>query len=461
MAVALRFLGANGTVTGSKLLVEHDGHRVLVDCGLYQGLKELRVRNRAPLPVDPASIDAVVVTHAHLDHVGHLPILVRDGFDGPIHATEVSAALAAIVLADSGRLQEEEARHAARHGWSKHDPPRPLYTEDEAVEAAGRFVVHDTHEPFDAAPGIRVELRRSGHILGSTWVLLEVGDRVVVVSGDLGRSVHPLLLPPEPLVEADAVVVESTYGDRRHEPPAVVVARMGEAIARTARRGGTTVIPAFAVDRTEMVLHALADLTDRGAIPRLPVHVDSPMALAALGVYRDAVRRGSDGLRDDLYRSAELFGGLDLREARTVEESKEIDRHRYPSIVVSASGMASGGRVLHHLAVRLPDPASSVLLVGFQAAGTRGRLLLEGARAVKLLGSYVPVRADVVDATGFSTHADADELLAWLGSASTPPAAAYVVHGEQSSSDALRDRIDAELGAMAVVPRYGERCVIP
>ncbi len=461
------FLGATDTVTGSRFLLDTPRGRVLVDCGLYQGLRELRRRNWAPFPVDPASIDAVVLTHAHVDHCGYLPALVRDGFRGPVRCSPPTAELVGIVLPDCGHLQEEEASFANRHGFSKHDPAKPLYTEDDARRALRRLEPVGFADPVELVPGVRLSLHPAGHILGSAIAVLDVAAganheaRRLVFSGDLGRPHHPLLGPPTPLADLrpDVVVVESTYGGRRHDD-ADALSRLADAVVRTAARGGTVVVPAFAVDRTEVLLHHLRRLRRDGAIPDLPIAVDSPMALASLAVYRRALT-GSPDVRPEV--AAEAGRGVDpfdpggLLEVREVEGSKLLDRPQGPQVIVSASGMATGGRVLHHLARFLPDHRSTVVLVGFQAAGTRGRSLADGARQVKLLGRYVPVRAEVVDLPAFSVHADHDELLGWLRSAGEAPEAVYVVHGEPDSSAALAEAVGEELGWTAVVPRYGER----
>lgn len=454
----LEFLGATGTVTGSRFLIDAPRARLLVDCGLYQGPKELRQRNWQPFPVDAESIDAVVLTHAHVDHSGFLPGLHRAGFRGPVFSTPATAELCGIVLPDSARLQEEDAAYANRKGFSKHRPALPLYGEKEAEEVLARFRPIPFAEGFEAAEGVRAEFRRAGHILGSASVALDLGGAQcsLLFSGDLGRQAHPVLSPPDPPPAVDALVVESTYGDRRHSD-ADVLARFAGEIRDTAERGGVAVIPAFAVDRTELVLLHLKRLKRAGEIPDLPVYVDSPMALAALGVYRRAIAEGAPDVRPELRGSDNPFDPGRLVEAREVRESQAINAERGPAVIVSASGMGTGGRVLHHLARRLPDPRNSVLLVGFQAAQTRGRRLLEGAHVVKMLGRYVSVRARIVDLGAFSVHADRAELLGWLGSAESAPSISYVVHGEPSASQALRDGIESELGWPSVVPHFRER----
>jgi metallo-beta-lactamase family protein len=460
-SAALTFLGATGTVTGSRFLVETAGTRVLVDCGLYQGLKELRLRNWDPFPVDPSAIDAVVVTHAHVDHVGYLPRLCTAGFQGPVLCTPSTADLAAIVLPDSGHLQEEEATFANRVGSSRHRPALPLYTEADARSSLDRLQAVDFDRPHDIAPGVRLTLRPAGHILGSACVRLELTDsgRSVLFSGDLGRPDHPLLVPPRPPQEDDVIVMESTYGGRHHEESAAEE-ELGAAITRTAERGGTVLIPAFAVDRTEVVLMALRRLMASGSAPRLPVYVDSPMALRALEVYRRSIHRGAVDVRPELQDGTDVFDTGDLHEVFDVEGSKALATMPYPAIIVSASGMATGGRVLHHLARLLPDPHNTVLLVGYQAVGTRGRQLVDGAHQLKVFGSYVPARAEVVNLAAFSVHADHGELLRWLGTADPAPATTYLVHGELEAATALERGIEADLGLLAVQPTFGERVLI-
>jgi metallo-beta-lactamase family protein len=462
VAPVLGFLGATETVTGSRFLVEAASARVLVDCGLYQGVKELRLRNWEPFPVDPASLDAVVLTHAHVDHCGYLPALAQLGFEGPILATPDTVALAGIVLPDSGHLMEEEAAYANRRGYSKHRPARPLYTKAQAEASLELFDGLPFGEPHRVAEGVSVTLRPTGHILGAASVLLELGEgsgsRRVLFSGDLGRNAHPLLVPPEPIGAVDVVVMESTYGDRIHDDEGALEA-FAAVIRRTAARGGTVVIPAFAVDRTEVVLFRLRELLDAGRIPELPVFVDSPMALSALQVYRRALAEGSPDVRDGVLarNGGDVLGLRDVREARDVERSKEIDRQSFPSIVISASGMATGGRVLHHLSHRLPDPRNSIVLVGFQAVQTRGRLLADGAREIKMLGRYVPVGAEIVSLPSFSVHADRDELVAWIATATPAPEHVYLVHGEAAAAAKLEETIAGRLGLHVTVPRLGER----
>ena len=445
-------------MTGSKFLLETDTARVLLDCGLFQGAKKLRLRNWAPLPFDPATVDAVVLSHAHLDHCGYIPAFVRDGFHGPIYASHGTAALAAIVLEDSGHLQEEDADFANRAGFSKHRPALPLYTEEDAVRSLDGFRRIGFGSPHRVADGVEVELRTAGHILGASSVVVRVaGGPTVVFSGDLGRQEHPLLSPPEPPPAADALVVESTYGDTSH-PDTDLTERLADAIVRTAKRGGTVVIPAFAVDRTEIVLLHLERLRASGAIPELPISVDSPMALAALDVYVEAIAAAEPGLRPEVLASRDPFGLDRVARVRSVDESKLLDRDPRPKIIVSASGMATGGRVLHHLARYLPDRRNTIALVGFQVSGTRGWRLAQGERTIKLHGRYVPVRAEVVDLQGMSAHADRDELLAWVGAAAGSPTT-YVVHGEPDAAQALAWAI-TDRDAPAVVPTAGERVLL-
>jgi metallo-beta-lactamase family protein len=454
----LRFLGATGTVTGSRFLLETPRARVLIDCGLYQGLKPLRLRNWSPFPVDPATIDAVALTHAHLDHSGYLPGLARLGFRGPVFATAGTQALAGIVLPDSAHIQEEDASYANRKGYSKHTPALPLYTGADAERVLEQFRVVSFFQATEIAPGVRATFLPAGHILGSAMILLTIDGprpRTVLCSGDLGRPQHPILVPPTDPPAADVILVESTYGDREHED-AAALQRFEEAIVRTVERGGTVVIPSFAVDRTEVLLLHLRHLVQAGRVPNLPVYVDSPMALAALTVYRRAIVEAGIEIRPGFGAGGDPFDPGHLIEAHTVEESIAINDAGAPIIIISASGMASGGRVLHHLARCLPDPRNTVLLVGFQAEGTRGRSLADGARELKMLGRYVGVRAEVVSVPAFSVHADRREIVAWLRRAPRAPETTFVIHGEPQAATALHDAIEHELGWTAAVPRYLE-----
>lgn len=457
MSASLTFLGAAGTVTGSKFLIEQSGSRLLVDCGLYQGERKWRRLNWEPLPIDARSIADVVLTHAHLDHCGYLPALLRQGFTGPAWATAGTAALADIVLRDSAHLQEEEATYATGSGYSRHDPPLPLYTVADAIRAVEHIKPIDYAQPASLQADATVTLQRAGHVLGSASALIDLRGSSVLFSGDLGRPNHPLLLPRADPPPADVVVVESTYGDRIHPTPdGEEHNALGAAIRRTIARGGSVVIPAFAVDRTELVLLAIENLRQRGRIPKVPVYVDSPMALSAFDVYRRS------DLREEMKPQA--FGELttmeDVYESRSAEESKRLNNPGRPCIIVSASGMATGGRVLHHLAESLPNPRNCVVLTGYQAVGTRGRDLQEGAHEIKLLGRYVRVRAEVVVDDTFSVHADADELMSWLEAMPQPPETVYVVHGEPAASAALAGRIRQSLDCAAVVPRVGERVLV-
>ena len=454
----LRFLGAAGTVTGSKFLLTVGDHRVLVDCGLFQGLKQLRLMNWQPLPVGAHNIDTVLLTHAHLDHSGYLPALVRDGFRGKVVATPGTQSLCRILLPDSGHLQEEEADYANEKGYSKHSPALPLYTEKDAWNSLDAFSPAEFDTRIELGP-ICAQFLHAGHILGASLISVEINAasrKRILFTGDLGRPTHPILRAPAPPPAADVIVVESTYGDRIHDD-AASLQRFEDAISKTLARGGVVLIPSFAVDRTEVTLHQLALLRDAGRIPRTPTFVDSPMALAALKIYEESIARGSSEIRAEIARTNGFFDDQDLTEIKTVEESMRLNSMSGPMIIISASGMASGGRVLHHLKRRLPDPRNTVILVGYQAAGTRGRSLLDGASMVKMLGGYVPVAAEIVDVPAFSSHADQREIINWLKLAAVRPQIVYIVHGEPPASEALRDRIAHELGWNAVVPRNLEQ----
>jgi metallo-beta-lactamase family protein len=453
----LTFLGATGTVTGSKYLVEANGRRLLVDCGLFQGPKELRLRNWQPCPVEPASIDHVVLTHAHLDHTGYLPRLVAAGYKGPILANDATRELCTLLLPDSAHLMEEDAEHAARHGYSKHSPPLPLYTREDALTALQRFQPMPRIGEYRISPEFLVRSHQAGHILGASsleLVITENGRSVTVLfSGDLGRYGQPILNNPEVPPRADYVLCESTYGDRDHPSDPPEETALADVINRVAARGGILVVPAFAVDRTQLLMYFIRELEDANRIPRLPVYVDSPMAIDATSIY---LRHRDD--HDAEFTSAERNGNpLQthlLHVMRTVQESKQISNVNSRAIIISASGMATGGRVLHHLERCLPDARNCVLLVGFQAEGTRGRSLQDGAKYVKMHGQMIPVRAEVVDLAQFSAHAGRSELLHWLSGLPAPPKNLFLVHGEPAASASLQKAVQSQFGWNVTLPAY-------
>jgi metallo-beta-lactamase family protein len=447
---ALSFLGAAETVTGSRTLVTTDGARVLVDCGLFQGLKRLRQRNWEQPPFAPNAIDAVVLTHAHIDHSGYLPRLCKLGFTGPVYCTPGTKDLLGILLPDAGHLQEEEARHANRGGYSKHAPALPLYTRAEAEECLDQLVAVRFGERFEPVAGLAARFGRAGHIIGAAWLALEVDGTRVAFSGDVGRPADPIMRAPEPLPPTDVLVVESTYGDRRHpdEDSTAAVARI---VDETVGRGGVLVVPAFAVGRAQHLLHVLAGLRAARRIPDVPVYLDSPMAIGATDVFtRHPGDHRLSAADCDRMRALATC-------TRTAEESMEIDRSDGPMIIVAASGMATGGRVLHHLVRFLPDPRTTVLVVGYQTPGTRGRALLDGADELKIQGRYVPVRARVAQIEGLSAHADHAELIEWLRRSAIAPRRAYVTHGDAAAADAFRRRLREAFEWEAVVPTDGSR----
>ncbi len=454
-APTLRFLGAAGTVTGSRTLLDTGDTRILVDCGLFQGRKHLRMMNWDPFPVEPESIDAVLLTHAHLDHCGYLPRLVRLGFRGPVYCTEGTRRLAEIILADSGHLQEEQAAHANRHGYSRHDPALPLYTEEDAQRCLLLFNTVEFDAPVDLGSAVDATFLGAGHILGAASVALDLQRPSIraVFSGDLGRPNHPLLLPPETIDHADVAVVESTYGDEEHleEHPQ---ADLAEAIETAFEMGGMALIPAFAVDRTEVVLHHLDRLVAEGRLPDVPVFLDSPMANRALEVYQDAATRCSPEMRPEMH-GRRLFRSLRLEPIRSVDESKELNHRDGPMIIISASGMATGGRVVHHLIHRVGDERNVVIMVGFQAPGTRGDRLVRGEHNVKMLGGYHQVHARILR-IDMSTHADQSELIDWVTTSSPLPRTVYVHHGEPEASQALADALHEEFGLSAITPAKDE-----
>jgi len=442
------FLGAAGTVTGSKYLVETDGARLLVDCGLYQGVKALRLRNWADFPLDPASIDAIALSHAHIDHSGYLPALVRDGFTGPVLCTGPTRALCEIMLPDAAHLQEEDARYANRKGFSKHHPALPLYDGADAEAAIERLSTVDLGAT-QAVGDLRLRFQQAGHILGAASIQVEHGGRKLLFSGDLGRADDLLMPPPAPPGAPDWVVIESTYGDRLH-PALDPLGALAAILTRTTARGGVLLIPSFAVGRAQTLLYCFHEIFRRGLAPRVPVYLNSPMATDVTRLFRSV----PEAHRLD----AESAGAVcDVAKyVRSVDESRALTESTEPAVVISASGMASGGRVLHHLRALGPDPRNTLLFPGFQAPGTRGDAIVRGARSVKIHGQMVPIGAEVIQLDIFSAHADQAGLLAWLRSCEAPPKRVFVTHGEAVPADTLRRLIRDELGFEAHVPDYRE-----
>ncbi len=445
----LRFLGATDTVTGSRYLIDSGGVRVLVDCGLFQGYKRIRDRNRTHFPVPPGSIDAVLLTHAHLDHTGYVPALVRDGFTGPVYATRGTSELCKLLLPDSGHLQEEEARYADHRGSSVHVPALPVYTAADAVRSLNAFEPQDFDAPLDLGAGIAATFLPAGHILGAAQIRVDVDGRSIHFTGDLGRADDPLMFPPRELEAADILVTESTYGNRSHpdEDPA---AELGAVVSRVAKRGGVIMIAAFAVGRAETLMLHLSRLRRSGLIPDIPIYLNSPMAIDASYMYRqhpEEHRLLGDEF-EDMYKLATM--------TRTADDSRLLNLRGGPMVIISASGMLTGGRILHHLEAYGPDPKNAIILSGYQAGGTRGADLADGAKELRIYGQDVPIQAEVIHIEGFSAHADADEIIRWMHAADQAPQMTYITHGEPAASDALRRRIKRELGWNARVPEHLE-----
>jgi metallo-beta-lactamase family protein len=477
--ISITFLGAARTVTGSKYLVESNGKRLMVDAGLFQGLKELRLRNWADLPVPASSIDAIVLTHAHLDHCGYLPRLVSQGFRGRVFCTQGTQDLCKIVLPDAGRLQEEDAAYANRHNFSKHKPALPLYTEVNASRAVSQLQPCGYDRVMPVVAGIEAEFINAGHLLGSSYVRMRIDGRTILFGGDLGRYGRPVLPDPSPVADADYLLVESTYGDRLHEQDDNGD-RLAAIINDTAQRGGKLIIPAFAIGRTEELVYWVRRLESEKRIPVLPVFVDSPMAAAALARYSERVHELDPEMRpeerDDKAphdaaapntpevrrrqarheREMCVFCTERFKVIRSTEESKQLTASRTPSIIISASGMAAGGRVLHHLKMALPDPKNTILFAGYQAVGTRGRRLVDGEKSIKMHGQWIPVAARIEKIDSMSAHADAGEIMRWLGGFAAPPKQTFIVHGEPTAQDTLGARVQAELGWQWKAPEHRE-----
>jgi metallo-beta-lactamase family protein len=461
VSLSLSFLGGAGTVTGSKYALEygnkeqrnneHGSNKLLVDCGLFQGFKALRLKNWAPFPIDPHSIKAVILTHAHLDHSGYLPLLVKLGFRGPIHCSKGTADLCGILWPDSGYLQEKDAEFANRHGFSKHKPALPLYDEQDARKALEQLAPMPFDQDQRLPDGATVRLRRTGHILGAASVELRWSGVTVVFSGDLGRYDDATMVDPVSVDRADYLLVESTYGDRRHDKrdPGEALA---EIVSDTIGQGGTVVIPSFAVGRAQSLMFYLQQLKGQGRLANVPIFLDSPMA-------QDASDLFCQDSHDHKLTAAQCRRACAVAHyVRSVDESKALTANPMPKVIISASGMATGGRVVHHLKRYASDPRNTILFAGFQAGGTRGAAMMAGADSIKIHGEYVPVRARVSNLEMLSAHADVDEILRWLRGFKAAPRMTFVTHGEPAAADALRHRIEEELGWPCTVPDHGQRC---
>ena len=449
----LQFLGATGTVTGSRYIVDSAGQRLLIDCGLFQGYKLLRDRNRLKFPVPPESIDTVLLTHAHLDHSGYLPALVRDGFRGRVLCTPATGELCALLLPDSAYLQEEEAQYARKKGYSKHSNPAPLYTIEDAEAALERLDGCAFDVDIDLGHGNKVRFLPAGHILGAAQIRLDLNGTTVHFSGDLGRVHDPLMRAPRPFQGADVLVCESTYGDRKH-PRMNSEAELAPVIRRVAARNGVLVIPAFAVGRAQGLLLLIARLRERGEIPEIPVFLNSPMAIEATDIYQ----RHHDEHQVSLHECQAMYRLATM--VRSVEESKALNRRKGPMIIISASGMLTGGRVLHHLEAFGADANNAIVLSGYQAGGTRGAALARGTDSLRMYGRDVPIHAEVCMLETLSGHADSDEIMAWMAGATRTPQTTFVTHGEPDASDTLRARIKRELGWQARVLEHLEKVVL-
>lgn len=458
MDVRVKFLGGAGSVTGSKYLLEIDNFRLLVDCGLFQGLKELRLRNWDKFPMEPEKIDAVVITHAHIDHSGYLPKLVKDGFAGPIYCTHATARLMEIMLRDSGKLQEEEAAYAKKKGYSRHENPLPLYTSEDAEQSFGQFTSVDFDQEVELAPGIRLKYHYAGHILGAAMAQIDIDgasqSKKLLFSGDLGRYDNRLLFDPASITDTDILWVESTYGNKK-SPEVDHKIALKSTILETFDAGGCVVIPAFSVGRTQDMLLLLAELFRENALPDCPVYIDSPMAISVTALYREF--HALHKLDDELVTKSPVFDHPNFRYVRTQDGSANINTVNRNAIIISASGMCTGGRILHHLFHRLPRVNDTVLLVGYQAEGTRGRRIVDKEPQIRIFGEMVDLRCRVEYIEGFSAHADRDELLRWLKNFKDSPKYTFVVHGEKEGAQALASAASTDLNFVnTVVPLYME-----
>lgn len=454
----ISFLGATKTVTGSRFLVESNNFRVLIDCGLFQGPREWKERNWEPFPMDPSEVDAVVLTHAHIDHSGYLPRFVQLGFRGPIYCTPATAELLALMLPDSGHLQEEDAEFANKMRYTRHEPALPLYTEEQALETLNQLRHVDFYEPFELAKGLSFTFLRAGHILGSGMVEMNVTQSQpmrVLFSGDLGRPKQYITKKPDDVHEADYLILESTYGNRLHQKTDVKQ-RLAEILRNTAAHGGVLLVPAFSIGRTQELLFLLRTLEEARQVPQLPVYIDSPMAIHALPIYNHHAIDFSEELKKIAAKDDTPFICHHIQAMQTVNDSKKLNDVKYPAVIISASGMATGGRILHHLKHRIGDHRNTVLFIGFQAVGTKGRFLVEGAREIKIHGQEYPVRAKIEYMDGLSAHADYEEMLEWLTAFSRPPRNVFLVHGEEEASMEMARRIRERFGWNVHVPGYRE-----
>ncbi len=445
----LTFLGATGTVTGSKYLLEVGRLRILVDCGLFQGLKQLRLKNWAKLPIDPASVDVVILTHAHIDHTGYLPLFVRNGFAGKVYCTYGTRDLCEILLPDSAHLQEEEAKFANKYVFSKHHPALPLYTRDDALKALSLLSPVDFEQEVHLGDGVTFKMTPNGHILGSAFARISDGKKSIVFSGDIGRPQHLLMNAPTPIKQADYLVLESTYGDRTHDKTDPKI-KLAETINRTIKRGGKVIVPVFAVGRAQEILYAIHLLKAEGKIADVPVYLNSPMAIDATQIFvrHSGEHRLSHAECEAMCRTARMVN--------TVEQSKALNENPQPMIILAASGMASGGRVVHHIEAFAPNPHNTILFVGFQAAGTRGAAMVGGASSVKIHGEYVPINAEIGFISNMSAHGDYLEILDWLRGFESAPKRTFITHGEPIAADAMRHHIEEKLHWQTCVPDYLE-----
>ncbi len=455
----LTFYGATGTVTGSRYLLDIDNNKLLIDCGLFQGPKENRLRNWDPFPVKPSTIDRVLLTHAHVDHTGYLPRLCLNGFAGIVHSTHATRDLCNLLLRDSAHLQEEDAFWANKKGFSKHHPALPLFTLEDAEKALTQFVPNHYGDDIFIQDDVRVKFRDAGHILGSAWIDIKringTNSKKILFSGDLGRPARPILRDPDQAFNVDYLILESTYGDRLHEPDNDYE-ELEKVITDSITRGGVLVIPSFSVGRTQSLIYIIRELEEEGRIPVLPIYVDSPMAINATKIFKKDLNDQNLTSRILAMTGTEIFNTGKIHFCETREQSIQINEVNGPAVIISASGMATGGRILHHLAQRLPHQQNTILFIGYQAEGTRGRTILEGKTEVKIHGNYVPIRAKIEQISSFSGHADYNEILAWLMAFNKSPRMTFVVHGEPVASTALAEKIRAKFGWKVVVPKFGD-----